>query len=278
MTYSFTFANTNNLPMRIKLKLSFIGANRTLPLNSNYFQTALIYHIINSSSSEYSAFLHDQGYAFEGHKQFKFFTYSQFIVPQKRIEGENLICLSREIYWQISSPIAEFVQHLVLGLYEHNEVNLQEARLRMETVEAVPEPAFTPAMKFSLLSPMVVSTVRENATTAYYIRPEESQAFSEGVRKNLLGKYQTLFGKLPENDDLELRFDQDYINKKNGKISRLIRIKETQIKGVMAPFAVRGSQELIQLGYECGFGEKNSMGFGMARVPGHRDDSAASTL
>jgi CRISPR-associated endoribonuclease Cas6 len=264
--------------MRIKLKLSFIGTNRTLPLNSNYFQTALIYHIINSSSSEYSTFLHDQGYVFEGHKPFKFFTYSQFIVPKKRIEGENLVSLSPEIYWHISSPIDEFVQHLVLGLYEHNELNLQEARLRIETAEAVPAPAFTTKMKFSLLSPIVVSTLRENETTAYYIRPEESAAFSEGVRKNLMAKYQTLFEKPPENDDLELTFDQDYINKRNGKISRLIRIKETQIKGVMAPFFVTGSKELIWLGYECGFGEKNSMGFGMARVPTNRDESTGSTL
>jgi CRISPR-associated endoribonuclease Cas6 len=252
--------------MRIKLKLSFIGADRTLPLNSNYFQTALIYHIINSSSSEYSAFLHDQGYVFEGRKPFKFFTYSQFLVPKKRIEGENLIGLSREIYWQISSPIAEFVQHLILGLFEHSEVNLCEARLRIEAAEEIPPPAFAPEMKFSLLSPMVVSTVRENETTAYYIRPEESEAFSEGVRKNLIAKYQTLFGKSPENDALRLTFDRDYVNKRNGKISRLIRIKETQIKGVMAPFSVRGSKELIWLGYECGFGEKNSMGFGMAKI------------
>jgi CRISPR-associated endoribonuclease Cas6 len=135
-----------------------------------------------------------------------------------------------------------------------------------------------PEMKFSLLSPMVVSTLRENETTAYYIRPEESEAFSEGVRKNLIVKYQTLFGKLPENDDLKLTFDQDYINKKNGKISKLIRIRETQIKGVMAPFSMRGSKELIWLGYECGFGEKNSMGFGMARVSSHHDESTISTL
>ncbi|MFQ5710071.1 MAG: hypothetical protein ACE5HO_21670, partial [bacterium] len=44
--------------MRIQLKLSVTGPNRTLPLNSNYFQSALIYRIINSASSEYSKFLH----------------------------------------------------------------------------------------------------------------------------------------------------------------------------------------------------------------------------
>jgi CRISPR-associated endoribonuclease Cas6 len=29
---------------------------------------------------------------------------------------------------------------------------------------------------------------------------------------------------------------------------------------------VRGSAELIEIGYEAGFGEKNSMGFGMVEM------------
>jgi CRISPR/Cas system endoribonuclease Cas6 (RAMP superfamily) len=57
----------------------------------------------------------------------------------------------------------------------------------------------------------------------------------------------------------------------NEKISRLIQIRETQIKGVMARFYVMGSKELIWLGYEGGGGEKNSMRFGMARAPSDRD-------
>jgi CRISPR-associated endoribonuclease Cas6 len=33
----------------------------------------------------------------------------------------------------------------------------------------------------------------------------------------------------------------------------------------MAPLEVTGSPELIETGYEAGFGEKGSMGFGMIR-------------
>ncbi len=251
--------------MRLKLKLSFTGANRTLPLNSNYFQTALIYNIINSSSSQYSQFLHDRGYVFEGHKRFKLFTYSQFIVPRKRIQGENLVSLCRDIFWYLSSPVAEFLEHFVLGLFEHETVRIRETELRLQTVEPIPEPRLANEMRFTLLSPMVVSTVRENQRTAYYVRPEETEAFSEGVRRNLLFKHRVLFGRPPENSELKLTFDADYIRRKNGKITKLIRIRDTQVKAVLAPFSVRGSRELIWLGYQCGFGEKNSMGFGMAK-------------
>jgi CRISPR-associated endoribonuclease Cas6 len=34
----------------------------------------------------------------------------------------------------------------------------------------------------------------------------------------------------------------------------------------MAPFTLKGDTELMKIGYEAGYGEKNSMGFGMAKV------------
>jgi len=33
----------------------------------------------------------------------------------------------------------------------------------------------------------------------------------------------------------------------------------------MCPFVVKGNKELIKFGYECGFGELNSAGFGMVK-------------
>jgi CRISPR-associated endoribonuclease Cas6 len=56
----------------------------------------------------------------------------------------------------------------------------------------------------------------------------------------------------------------------NGKVQKLITLKEgrsdeTKIKGTLAPFRLRAPRELMEVGYECGFGEKNSMGFGMVK-------------
>ncbi|MEI6848119.1 MAG: CRISPR-associated endoribonuclease Cas6 [Chlorobiaceae bacterium] len=36
-----------------------------------------------------------------------------------------------------------------------------------------------------------------------------------------------------------------------------------------APFRIEAPSELIEVGYECGFGEKNSQGFGMVKVDQH---------
>lgn len=253
--------------MRIRLSLSFTGSTKILPINANYFQTSLIYRILTSSSSEYSQFLHDQGYIFRGEKAFKLFTYSQFLIPERRIQGENLVSLSKEIAWVVSSPVEQFVRHLVYGLFEQRTVDIRGTTLTIESVETEAEPDFSGKMEFVCLSPIVVSVQREDRQTPYYIRPdEEPERFSEAVRNNLVLKYETLYGCEPEDNRLTFHFDEDYIRKRKGKISRLIRLPDIQVKAFMAPFTAEGSVELIRLGYEAGFGEKNSLGFGMARV------------
>lgn len=63
-----------------------------------------------------------------------------------------------------------------------------------------------------------------------------------------------------------MTFDQAYIDKRKGRVTRLVDFKGTKIRGVFAPFHVIGAPELIRIGYECGFGDKNSMGFGMVEI------------
>ncbi|MCK5504612.1 MAG: hypothetical protein KAJ10_05590 [Thermodesulfovibrionia bacterium] len=79
------------------------------------------------------------------------------------------------------------------------------------------------------------------------------------------GRYRLIHGKSPEGTDLQIKINSEYMNKKNGKITKNINFKGTNIIGFMAPFEVAGSPELIETGYEAGFGEKGSMGFGMVK-------------
>ncbi|XQN73916.1 CRISPR-associated endoribonuclease Cas6 [Methanothermococcus sp. Ax23] len=44
-----------------------------------------------------------------------------------------------------------------------------------------------------------------------------------------------------------------------------MKIKNTFCRCSELVFKVEGDYDLIRFGYECGFGEKNSMGFGMCR-------------
>lgn len=93
------------------------------------------------------------------------------------------------------------------------------------------------------------------------------------VLENLCRKYQVLHGRslVCESAEFGFAIDEAYVERMNGKVQKLITLKEgrsdeTKIKGTLAPFRLRAPRELMEVGYECGFGEKNSMGFGMVKV------------
>ncbi|MCL4322369.1 MAG: hypothetical protein M0016_07875 [Deltaproteobacteria bacterium] len=113
----------------------------------------------------------------------------------------------------------------------------------------------------------------------HYIRPWED-GFSEAIEQNLIKKYRLVYGKEPDglscnsgnsrkgNDipDFRITIDNDYMNKRSGKITKKINFKGTEIIGFMAPFEVTGNPELIEIGYEAGFGEKGSIGCGCVKA------------
>jgi CRISPR-associated endoribonuclease Cas6 len=113
----------------------------------------------------------------------------------------------------------------------------------------------------------------------HYIRPWEDD-FSKAIEQNLIKKYSLIYGKAPdgyiknscnlyENKGMpkfKITIDNDYMNRKSGKITKKINFKNTEIIGFMAPFEVTGSTELIEIGYEAGFGEKGSIGCGCIKA------------
>ncbi len=99
----------------------------------------------------------------------------------------------------------------------------------------------------------------------HYCLPDDP-AFSDLIRQNLIRKHDAIYGKPPQNDALTFSFDEKYIRRKQGHVTRLVDYKGIKVRGILCPFHVSGSTALIQVGYECGFGDKNSSGFGMVEV------------
>jgi CRISPR-associated endoribonuclease Cas6 len=126
-------------------------------------------------------------------------------------------------------------------------------------------------MHLRCLSPIVISVAqeRDGRLLARYLRADDPR-LSEALRQNLLKKFWVVYGRAPHDSELSVEFDKEYVRRKGEEVYRLVDYKGTKIKGIMAPFVVRGSAELIEIGYEAGFGEKNSMGFGMVEVCGSR--------
>jgi CRISPR-associated endoribonuclease Cas6 len=179
--------------------------------------------------------------------------------------------------------LEDFVQNFVVGLFQHQQVAIASkdavGRFQVEMVETLPAPNFVEraklsssvSVKFRCLSPIVVSTMEEygGKLSVHYVRPDDER-LAEAIRQNLIQKFATVEGKRPDDDKLEFTLDKGYIDRRGGydRITKLIAIKEgqeeeTQVKCFVAPFELAGSAELIECAYECGVGEKNSMGFGM---------------
>lgn len=270
--------------LRIKLSLRTEIAG-WLTLNYQYQLAAAIYNILSQSSPEYSAFLHDHGYLGADGKLRKLFTFSRLQLYNGGGRQGDFLRLSihtrAELF--ISSPmINEFIQHLVVGLFTNQKINIEskekQASFRIERIEVLPNPEFTETCRFLALSPIVLTTAANTSSgmQMYYYRPFD-EGISEAVRASLLKKHETIYNAPPENTDLTFTIDCDYITRKGGqdKVSKLIHIKEghedeTRVKAFLCPFYLSGSKGLMLTAWDCGLGDKTSMGFGCVDLAGEK--------
>lgn len=260
--------------MRLKLTLLQKRQTESLPLNANYYISAAIYRTLERSSPEFATLMHHYGYSSpEDRRKFKLFTFSNLDVPDRYIDRERqcLISRSKAISFTLSSPMDDFLMHLVSGLFADNKFRIDEAIFEKGAVETLPDPDFKETMEFSMLSPLTVSVMRPDRTKEFLKYNDERLA--PVLLQNLKAKYYAAHRKEFEGnaDSFRISFSERYIEKHNGKIEKLITLKEgreeeTKIKAILCPFTITAPVELIKIGYDCGFGERNSQGFGMAKA------------
>jgi len=238
-----------------------------LPLDYQYAVASLIYATLGSASTEFAAKLHDTGYQADG-RSFKLFTFSRIRTLDARVVNDTLLLESPEIELQISSPVAEFIKHLVSGLSKHETFRIATGSFRIAHAELVLAPGFKDRMAFRALSPLT-ETIRAGEQHPSFLTLADN--WSEVMQRNLLRKYEVLHGRQPDDTRFTFSWDNNYIagaERRGKRLSVLRDIRGTKIRGWLAPFTVAGSRELIELGYEAGFGARNSMGFGMAEPVG----------
>ena len=250
--------------MRIKITCD-IGEGIRLPINYNYFLASAIYGFLRESDPEYANFLHQDGYELEN-RRFKLFTFSQLMAKRREIRGDQIHFRS-PLTWYVSSSQEPFLENFAAALIGVGILQIEGHRLQVQDVEVLRQPRFEPQMTFRCLSPITMSTVREREgkLAKHYCLPDDPQ-FSELVRQNLIRKYKAVYQHPPTEESFAMTFDQAYIEKREGRVTRLVDYKSVKIRGVVSPFHVIGAPALIRVGYECGFGDKNSAGFGMAEV------------
>ena len=240
----------------LRLKIS-LTANKPqiLPLNYSYHLASMIYRSIQRGDSTLSLYLHQP-------RKIKLFTFSRLMAEKRKIEGDKLK-IEGTTFFKFSSPRKEIVAALVNGLLEKPEVEIENAAFTISSIEVLKEKKIKREETFVTLSPISVTTVKGNNGYRKIIDlyPDEPK-FYENLKRNLIKKYMLLYGKEPENKELDIKVIK-------AKPKR-IKIKNTYHRCTEMVFKARGSVELLNVGYQAGFGERNSMGFGMVKAANGR--------
>ncbi len=258
--------------MRVEVNLLSLRDTR-ISLNYNYYLSSLIYKIVGAYSKKFARKLHSGGFSLGG-KVFKAFTFSKiFYFDGAYVEdGKIFIPENSEISFLVSSPYEEFVKNFALGLTKIDKIWIGEKNniFELKSVEVIFEPDVFDGDLMDVIeargvfiSPLVVSKVDSLGRKIYLgcLDPDVSDL----VRENLFKKFLAFYKYTPE-DHFEFAFLMDYAMKHDWQ--KLITIKEgtpeeTKVKGILAPFVIKGTRRILKFAWEIGLGEKNSMGFGM---------------
>lgn len=238
--------------MRLKISLSSKQSNYLIPYNYNHILSAIIYRKI--SDLDLAAKLHFS-------KDFKFFTFSQIFVPEFKHMNRGIVSRDGKLEFYISSPNDELIKSLVEGHLENSEVDFKGDKLMVEQIELLKRPVFSESMKMRTMSPVVTKIKREvdGKLKIWDLGPGDER-FYESIQKNLINKYISFYGDFDGDRWVKIRPDMNTAKK------RRIEIKGNYHRGYMMDFEIEADQRLLEFAYDCGLGEKNSMGFGMVEL------------
>ncbi|USH00812.1 CRISPR-associated endoribonuclease Cas6 [Thermococcus argininiproducens] len=244
--------------MRFLIRFAPENSEFKVPYNHQHYLQGLIYRRIQSVNPELSLALHRP-------KVPKLFTYSLFMAENRRfIDGLPYFIGAGKAFFYFSTPIPEIAEAFIGGLLQNPEVILWREKFYAETVRALPEPSSYSGKTYSTLSPIAVTTLKPSfgKLKIYDLGPMEDK-FYENLKENLKEKYVLLYGKNPP-DEFEIKV----LKAKPKKFEVKPGIYQRAWHLV---FKAYGDEELLKVGYQAGFGEKNSIGFGMVKVDGRRE-------
>ncbi|MEI6679507.1 MAG: CRISPR-associated endoribonuclease Cas6 [Mariniphaga sp.] len=255
--------------MRFKLNLSLTNKNQNiLPVNYQYELSAWIYKVINQSDPDFALWLHEKGFS-NDKKQFRLFTFSNLIVPQREIIKDRLIIKSDNVGLIISTLPEETIQHFVSGVFCDREFaigdQISSVGFKINSIEALQAPDFTDELSFRSLSPLFVSGKVEGRQYAQHFSPQY-EGYLQLLINNLKAKFKVFTGNESifnvQNAAIELLSTP----KQKGITIKAGTPQETKLVGYQYNFKLKANAELLRMGYYTGFGEKNSMGFGCCQI------------
>ncbi|NJE03408.1 CRISPR-associated endoribonuclease Cas6 [Thermococcus sp. MV11] len=224
-----------------------------IPFSHQHKLQGLIYHRIQRVNPDLSLRLHSP-------KVPKLFTYSLFMAEKRELAEDRSSLLGyRHGFFYFSTAVPDIAEAFIGGLLQQPEVELWDERFIVEEVKALAEPDRLSGRKLVTLSPIAVTTkrVQFGKPKSYDLSPSEPE-FYELIRENLREKYLAIYAQRPPEE-----FEIKVLNAKPKRFE--VKPGIFQIAWHLV-FRARGDEGLLRAGYLAGFGEKNSIGFGMVKV------------
>jgi CRISPR-associated endoribonuclease Cas6 len=244
--------------MRISIDF-FTPDEILLPWNYLDQLRGLFYRAMERGRPRLARDVHDEGFS-GGGKRYKLATFS-LLYPERYEPTPQGMRTRGHLRWWISSPLESLIEALALGLLNHPEVRLGANKLYVGQIGVMLPPTFCETMTLVTLSPIFASTGVRDSQGKFqkrFLSPKEPD-FARVLMDNLRRKSIALYGDVLEG---ELCFEWMGEPK-----SKLVCVNGIQVRGWMLRFRVSGSPDLIRLGYDAGFGERNAQGFGMVGLP-----------
>ena len=262
--------------MRIKITFKNPKRKTYLPINTNYYLVKLIKQL----TFEYQRYLSSLLPPDQTSKSFDLYTFSQLIIPERKIENFMIGILSREFYWYVASPYYQFLGILAKELRKHKRFKIYDAYFEVEGVRFVPEPEFKDnEAQFTCLSPVTVlkdnNGKKPKSDFKKYALPDNNEFYAM-LEKDIRDKYRVIHKKTIDHLEFDLEFDKEYIRRRNNRITKVITLekesdRQEQVRCVLAPFKIKAEPEVLKVIYDAGIGQLNALGFGMVEmVSNHR--------
>ncbi len=237
--------------MRAKIFLQKVSGS-SLSYNYQYYLASMLYKKLALVDTILANELHST-------KQFKFYTFSNIIIEDKKRSEMGLNFNNAHIF--LSSPDKNFICSFTDGLLQNPVFRLNGMQLIVKQIEILRELRIDKeTYTVYTLSPIYIKTQREvdGKLKEWDLYPMDGKWY-ENLHQNLVSRYKEYYGYLPTEDFFEIL----KINSFKGK---RVQIDNSFRRCSLLNFILHASKELMKFAYDAGLGEKNAMGFGQIEI------------
>ena len=161
----------------MRLKITLKGKNNLkIPFNYNHILSSIIYKGIDDM---------DLAYKLHSSNSFKFFTFSQLNIKNRKIVKDYIIACDGVISFYLSSPSDLLIKNFTYGFID-KEVRFLNEKLKVIKIEILRMPDFKEVSNLKTVSPIIIRSKRnvDGKIKVWDLAP--SDKFFRGIENNLI--------------------------------------------------------------------------------------------